>query len=47
MNKNKEIKIALMAVVGLFILYIGMNFLKGASLFSSDDLYFAKSRWER
>jgi phospholipid/cholesterol/gamma-HCH transport system substrate-binding protein len=42
MNKNKEIKIALMAVVGLFILYIGMNFLKGASLFSSDDLYFAK-----
>ena len=42
MKKNKEIKIALMAVVGLFILYIGMNFLKGASLFSSDDLYFAK-----
>lgn len=42
MNKNKEIKIALMAVVGLFILYIGMNFLKGASIFSSDDLYFAK-----
>lgn len=42
MNKNKEIKITLMAVVGLFILYIGMNFLKGASLFSSDDLYFAK-----
>lgn len=42
MNKNKEIKIALMAVVGLFILYIGLNFLKGASLFSSDDLYFAK-----
>lgn len=42
MNKNKEIKIAIMAVAGMFILYIGMNFLKGASLFSSDDLYFAK-----
>lgn len=42
MNGSKEIKIALVAVLGLLILYIGMNFLKGASLFSSDDLYYVK-----
>ncbi|MBQ7424409.1 MAG: MCE family protein [Prevotella sp.] len=42
MNSSKEIKIALVAVLGLLILYIGMNFLKGASLFSSDDVYYVK-----
>ena len=37
---KKEIKIALVAVVGLVVLFFGMNFLKGLKLFSSDSLYY-------
>jgi phospholipid/cholesterol/gamma-HCH transport system substrate-binding protein len=36
---TKEVKIALVAIVGVVILFFGMNFLKGLSLFSSDDTY--------
>jgi phospholipid/cholesterol/gamma-HCH transport system substrate-binding protein len=37
---SKEVKIALVAVVGVVILFFGMNFLKGLSLFSNDNNYF-------
>ena len=37
---KKEIKIALVAVVGLVVLFFGMNFLKGLKLFSSDSTYY-------
>lgn len=36
---TKEIKIGLVAVVGIVLLYFGMNFLKGLSLYSNDYLY--------
>ena len=36
---TKEVKIALVAIVGLVLLYFGMNFLKGQSLFASDNIY--------
>ena len=39
---TKEVKIALAAIVGIVVLFFGMNFLKGKSLFSSDRVYFAK-----
>lgn len=37
---TKEIKIALVAIVGLFVLFFGMNFLKGLNLFSSSNDYY-------
>ena len=37
---NKEVKIALVAIVGVIILFFGMNFLKGLNLFSSTDDYY-------
>lgn len=37
---TKEVKIALVAIVGVIILFFGMNFLKGLNLFSSTDDYF-------
>lgn len=37
---TKEVKIALVAIVGLVALFFGMNFLKGLSLFSSDNTYY-------
>lgn len=39
---TKEVKIALAAIVGIVLLFFGMNFLKGKSLFSSDEVYYAK-----
>lgn len=36
---TKEVKIALVAIVGVVILFFGMNFLKGLNLFSSTDDY--------
>lgn len=39
---TKEIKIALVAIVGLVLLFFGMNYLKGVSIFSSDNTYFIK-----
>ncbi len=36
---TKEVKIALVAIVGIVLLFFGMNFLKGKSLFASDNIY--------
>ena len=44
MKFTKEIKIALVAIVGIVVLYFGMQFLKGLSIFSNDNsLYVAFS----
>lgn len=40
MKMTKEIKIALVAIVGLLIMYFGINFLKGINLFSSNTYYY-------
>ena len=37
---GKEVKIALVALFGLFILFVGMNFLKGLNIFSKGDVYY-------
>lgn len=37
---TKEVKIALVALVGVIILFFGMNFLKGLNLFSSTNDYY-------
>ena len=39
MKLTKEIKIALVAIVGILIMYFGINFLKGMNLFSTCLLY--------
>ena len=40
--KRKEIQIALMAIIGMVVLYFGLQFLKGLSLFSTDRNYYVK-----
>ena len=40
MKRSKEIKIALVALFGLFVLFIGMNFLQGVNVFSKGDTYY-------
>lgn len=37
---SKEIKIALVAIVGILVMYFGINFLKGKNLFSSNNFYY-------
>ncbi len=37
---RKEVKIALVAIIGLVILYFGMNYLKGRDLFSKANRYY-------
>ena len=39
---SKEIQIALVAIVALLVLYFGLQFLKGMTLFSSDNRYYVK-----
>lgn len=39
---SKEIQIALVAVAGLLVLYFGLHFLKGMTLFSGDNKYYVK-----
>lgn len=39
---KKEIQIALVAIVGLVVLYFGLQFLKGLTVFSSDRNYYVK-----
>lgn len=39
---TKEVRIALTAVVAIVILFFGMQFLKGMTMFSSDDDYFVR-----
>ena len=40
MKYSKEIKIAVTAIVGIVLLFFGLNFLKGMSVFSQDNKYF-------
>ena len=42
MKLTKEIKIALVAIVGILIMYFGINFLKGMNLFSTNNAYYMK-----
>lgn len=37
---TKEVKIALVAIAGIVLLFFGMNFLKGLTLFSGNSTYF-------
>ena len=37
MKFTKEIKIGLVAVLGIVVLFVGLQFLKGLSVFSSDN----------
>lgn len=39
---TKEVKIALVAIVGVVVLFFGMNFLKGLNIFSSEDNYYVE-----
>ena len=39
---KKEIQIALVAIIGIVLLYFGLQFLKGRNLFSSDKNYYVK-----
>ena len=39
---TKEVQIALVAIAGIVILFFGMKFLKGLTVFSSDDSYYVK-----
>ena len=39
---TKEVKIALVAIVGVILLFFGMNFLKGLNLFSSSSDYYVE-----
>lgn len=41
---TKEVKIAIVAIVGLVVLFLGMNFLKGLDLFSTDNRYYISFR---
>ena len=41
---TKEVKIAIVAIVGLLVLFLGMNFLKGLDLFSTDNRYYISFR---
>lgn len=38
---SKEVQIAIVAIVGIVVLYYGLQFLKGLSLYSNDDTYYA------
>lgn len=37
---NKEVQIALVAIIGVVVLFFGLQFLKGLSLFSDEDVYY-------
>lgn len=39
---NREIRIGIMTIVAIFLLYFGLNFLKGIDIFSPVDYYFAR-----
>ena len=42
MKLTKEVQIALVAIAGIVVLFFGLKFLKGLTLFSSDDNYYVK-----
>ena len=39
---SKEVQIALVALVGIVVLFFGLKFLKGLTLFSTDDSYYVE-----
>jgi len=39
---TKEVQIALVAITGIVVLFFGMKFLKGLTVFSSDDSYYVE-----
>lgn len=39
---SKEVRIAIVAVAGIVVLFLGLNFLKGMSVFNTDDVYYIK-----
>ena len=39
---SKEVKIALVAIAGIVVMFFGLKFLKGMTMFSTDDSYYAK-----
>ena len=39
---TKEVQIALVAIAGIVVLFFGMKFLKGLTVFSSDDSYYVE-----
>ena len=39
---TKEVKIALVAIVGVVLLFFGLNFLKGRSFFTNNSLYYIR-----
>ena len=42
MKISKEVQIALVAIVGIVVMFFGLKFLKGMTLFSTADSYYAK-----
>ncbi len=42
MKLTNEVKIALVAIVGIVLLFFGLQYLKGLTMFSTDDHYFAR-----
>ncbi len=42
MKVSKEFKVGLLVVLGLLLLFVGVNFLKGGSLFGEDRIYYTK-----
>lgn len=40
--KKKEIRIAVVFIVGMFVVYWGINYLKGKNIFSSQELFYAE-----
>jgi phospholipid/cholesterol/gamma-HCH transport system substrate-binding protein len=39
---TNEVKIAIVAIVGIVVLFFGLNFLKGMSVFSNDNTYYIR-----
>lgn len=42
MKVSKEFKVGLLVVLGLLLLFVGVNFLKGASLFGEDRVFYTE-----
>jgi len=42
MKLSKEVQIALVAIAGIVVMFFGLKFLKGMTLFSTNDSYYAK-----
>ena len=42
MKLTNEVKIGLVAIAGIVLLFIGLEYLKGSTLFSNDDPYYAR-----